>query len=182
MPKVHKLSQQKSFYCVLNTLYSFWLDKHPNLIKSQFCKEFILESLQFVLKNNNFFFDDQYFNQRSGTVMGTIVAPTYATLVMGYLEILMYIKLSEQFSYNTSEYIEDNWDRFLDDCYITLYKDIITPNQLLDVINNLHPQISFTMETHTNMLPFLDILINKAEDKIWMYIYYKTRHTMMCTF
>ena len=40
-------------------------------------------------------FYNQYFLQIKGTAMGTKFAPTYATLVMGFLEENMYQTLSE---------------------------------------------------------------------------------------
>ena len=48
--------------------------------------------------------------------MGTIVAPTYATLVMGYLEIQFYEKCKNEFGVNNGKYIKKTWHRFLDDC------------------------------------------------------------------
>ena len=68
----------------------YWLDKYPELIHSRFNKSFILEALKLFLNNNHFVFNEEFFHQIDGTAMGTIVAPTYAALVMGYLEIQFY--------------------------------------------------------------------------------------------
>ena len=68
----------------------YWLDKYPELIHSRFDKTFILKALKIVLKNNHFGFNEEFFHQITRTAMGTIVAPAYATLVMGYLEIQFY--------------------------------------------------------------------------------------------
>ena len=65
----------------------YWLDKYPELIHSILNKFFIVKALKLVLKNNDFVFNEKFFHQITGTAMGTIVAPTYSTLVMGYLEI-----------------------------------------------------------------------------------------------
>ena len=35
-------------------------------------------------------FNNEFYNQIKGTAMGTIFAPTYATLSMGYFEIKLY--------------------------------------------------------------------------------------------
>ena len=48
--------------------------------------------------------------------MGTIVAPSHATLVMGFLELQFYEKCKNEFGENNGKYIEENWHRFLDDC------------------------------------------------------------------
>ena len=49
--------------------------------------------------------------------MGTKVAPTYATLVLGYLEELMYEKNTLEKGQKFGHYIIENWKRFLDDCF-----------------------------------------------------------------
>ena len=57
-----------------------------NLIPEQFMKEFIIDSIKFILKNNNFLFDSRMFNQEFGTAMGPKCAPPYACLTIGYQE------------------------------------------------------------------------------------------------
>ena len=51
----------------------------------EFCR-----GLQIILENNNFSFNKSFYNQTKGTAMGTKVAPTYATLVLGFLEEKLY--------------------------------------------------------------------------------------------
>ena len=97
-----------------------WLGKYPESIHSRFNKSFILEALKLVLKNNHFVFNEEFFHQVVGTVMGTAVAPTYAALVMGYLEIQFYEKRKNKLGVNNEKYIRKNWHRFLDDRYIAL--------------------------------------------------------------
>ena len=50
--------------------------------------------------------------------MGTKMAPLYATLVLGYLEKQMYQKAVTEFGEEMGSYIENNWLRYLDDCYL----------------------------------------------------------------
>jgi hypothetical protein len=50
--------------------------------------------------------------------MGTKVAPTYATLVMRYLEEKLRNKLPGIFDDEFAQYIHHNWKRFLDDIFI----------------------------------------------------------------
>ena len=114
-----------------------WLDKYPELIHSRFDKTFILKALKIVLKNNHFVFNEEFFHQTAGTAMGTIVAPTYATLVMGYLEIQFYEKCKNEFGVNKGKYIEENWHRFLDDYYIALDTTNINPLKLFDILITL---------------------------------------------
>ena len=47
--------------------------------------------------------------------MGTIFAPTYATLVMGYLDIKLYQMLGDHFDKDARLYFEEHWKRYLED-------------------------------------------------------------------
>ena len=60
----------------------YWLENHPESSHARFNKEFILECAKFIVQNNNMKFNNEFYNQIKGTAMGTIFAPTYATLSM----------------------------------------------------------------------------------------------------
>ena len=64
---------------------TYYLRTFNHTIDSRFNINFILEATNFILKNNTFIFNGDNFLQLMGTAMGTIFAPTYATLVLGYL-------------------------------------------------------------------------------------------------
>ena len=75
------------------------------------------------------------------------------------------------FTLPVSNYFEQSWRRFLDDCLIFLRLSLIKPNKLLDVLNNINPAIQFTMETNDTQLPFLDVMINKEGKKsLWIFM------------
>ena len=74
-------------------LFKYWIEKYPELIDSRFSSEFLLDAVNFILNNNTFHFNDTYYLQKCGTAMGTKMAPTYATLYMGYLEEKLYIEI-----------------------------------------------------------------------------------------
>ena len=82
---------------------NYWLEKDPDSLPRNIFKEFILEALGIVLESNVFFFDTRYYLQIKDTAMGTKLAPTYATLVMGYLELKLYDKIEEKFGTEISE-------------------------------------------------------------------------------
>ena len=84
---------------------NFWLSKHPELIHKRFTKEFILESIKIILENNNFLFNDLMHNQIRGTAMGTKFLPTYATLVLAYLEEILYSQTEINYGKDFSNYI-----------------------------------------------------------------------------
>ena len=105
--------------------------------------------------------------------MGTIFAPTYATLSIGFHKIELYAIIKHKFTLPVSKYFEQNWKIFLDDCFIFSRLSLIKPNKFLDVLNNINAVIQFTLETSDIDLPFLDIVINKEEKKIFMDIHFK---------
>ena len=60
-------------------------------------------------------FNNEFYNQNKVEAMGTIFAPTYATLSMGYFEIKLYSVCSFKYGEHLAEYIKENWNRFFDD-------------------------------------------------------------------
>ena len=151
----------------------YFLLKYKEDIHPRFNIPFILESIDFILKNNTCVFDNEYFLQLQGTAMGTVFAPTYANLSMGYHEIKLYDLIELNYSVDIRQYFVENWKRFLDDCQILLKTDLIKPDDLLTILNSVNNNIQFSMELNDNKLPFLDILITKSGKKIWMNIYSK---------
>ena len=99
--------------------------------------------LSIILENNNFSFNDSFFNQRKGCTMGAKVSPTYATLVLGYLEELMYERITIEKGHNFGQYIMENWKRFLDDCFSIWPFSGQDLNYFENVLNSLHKDIQF---------------------------------------
>ena len=77
------------------------------------------------------------------------------------------------YSFVVSKFLEENWFRFLEDCEILLNTKLIKPNDLLTILNQVNPNLQFTMERSATNLPFLDIMKKKTGTKIWMDIYNK---------
>ncbi len=152
---------------------TFWLDKHPELTQSRFSKDFILDSIKIILENNVFHFDGQYYQQMKGTAMGTKLGPTYATLVMGYLELKLYEKMKEDYGESVADKFIQLWKRFLDDCFIIWNTRDCSLEDLLTRLNSLHSSLIFTMNASREKLPFLDVLVMKNRCKISTDIYHK---------
>ena len=121
-----------------------------------------------------------FINQIKGTAMGAIFAPTYATLLIGYFEIKLYSVSAFRYRELLAEYIKENWNRFLYDCYIVLRSSQISPEELLLTLNSINSSIQFTMEYSKDQIPFLDILIKRSENGIWMDLYNKRTNTQRC--
>ena len=58
----------------------YWIETFKHEIPSRFTAEFILDSLVFIISNNTFEFNNLFYIQTKGTLMGTKMAPTYETL------------------------------------------------------------------------------------------------------
>ena len=144
----------------------YWLDKFSESLHPRFSKEFVLESVKFILKNNNLNFDNEYFNQIKGTAMGNIFAPTYTNLTMGLLELTFYNLCKDKFGEDLGNFIFENCNRFLDDCETLLEENKINPNGLLSILNSVIPSIQFKMEYSKDAILFLNILVERSNYKI----------------
>ena len=65
-------------------------------------------------------------------------------------------------------------------CYTVLRSNQISPAELLLTLNSINPSIQFTMEYSKDQIPFLDILIKRNENGIWMDLYHKPTDTQRC--
>ena len=86
--------------------------------------------------------------------MGTKMAPTYATLTLGYLKEKLYNRISEILGEEYHEFIKMNWKRYLDDCCIIWNKEESNLNIVYTILKNLDPDIKFTMEKVLLKYPF----------------------------
>ena len=171
----------KLFGCDITSLYTsiphdlgleairYWIRKRRDLIAPRFSEAFILESIELMLKNNNFYFNDDMFQQLIGTAMGHVFAPQYACLVIGYLEEEHLFKdvLQRHFSQSDIDVIASYYSRYMDDGN-TLLPESVDAQVFLQCLNSLHPNIGFTLEPANNTviegkpaqtLDFLDITI-----------------------
>jgi hypothetical protein len=152
------------------------MEKMPEKIDKRFQHNFIIKSLKLILYNNVFYFDGKYYIQKKGAAMGTIIAPTYATLVLGYLEETLYERMKTKYNNEFSIYLRLNWKRFLDDCFLILPKEIDT-SDFLNELNNLHQSIQFTYNESESAMAFLDILVLKSGNNICTDLYCKPTDT-----
>ena len=156
---------------------AFWIEKHPELIPRNFSKEFILESIKFILENNTFHFDGEFYKQIKGTAMGTKMAPAYSILVMGYFEEILCQKVNDEMGQELGQNLRLSWKRFLDDCFIFWTGSEENLIEFHNLLNTVNPNIQFTMEYSNTSISFLDIKVIKQGTKILTDIFYKTTDT-----
>ena len=134
------------YSCDIETLYTSlptelgleaiedWIMSKRDLIPQHFTKEFILESIEFILKTNNFLFDSKMFNKIIGTAMGTKCVPPYTCLTIGYQEetkLFTQQELPKYFSNEECLLIKEFFKRYMDDGFI------FWPKHLDFCLNNL---------------------------------------------
>ena len=109
--------------------------------------------------------------------MGTKVAPTYATLTLGYLEFLLQTEILNLWDEDSANYISKHWKRFLDNFFIIWNEDDERLYTFYNILNKLDSNIKFTMEESTDKIPFLDVLVKKQDTELMTDIYYKLTDT-----
>ena len=97
--------------------------------------------------------------------MGIISTPSYTNLTIGYHEIKVYSIINQSYAL-ASKHFQNSWFRYLDDCQMLLKINLIKPEHLLSMLNQIKNNIQFTMEKSQTRLHYLDIMINKSGTKI----------------
>lgn len=150
----------------------FWLLKRRQ-DNTRISREFIIEGLKLILENNIFYFNGKYFRQLKGTAMGTKVAPSYSTLVLGYLEQLLYDNIKHTYSNLHLDYFVKNYFRYLDDILLFYKESYFNVNDVHNMLNELNEHINVTIECAGRSVHFLDINLSIVNNKLETDIYYK---------
>ncbi|XP_073398705.1 uncharacterized protein [Dendrobates tinctorius] len=111
--------------------------------------------LELVLKENYFLFQDTFYVQKQGTAIGSHVAPPYAIAYMASFE--------EDYIYTHPLYTQYSiaWLRFIDDIFCVWNGPLDTLIQFDHYINNVWPELKFTLQHDIDKMHFLDTLISK---------------------
>ena len=99
---------------------------------------------------------------------------------MGFFELTFYDLCKYRFEEDLGSFIFENWSRILDGWETLLEENKVNPKDLLSILNSINRSIQFQMEYSKDANPFLDILIKRNNDKIWMEFYYKLTDTHWC--
>ena len=127
-----------------------------------------------MLTHNHFEFNDHYFRQVNGMAMGTMCAPTLATLSIGFLEWTRLFPALESHSINLKNYFVNNYFRFQDDGWIYLPDDLCSPEILLQIMNSMDisGKIKFEMTNNRNSSNFLCLNIVRNHGEFDVDIFY----------
>ncbi|KAL8621990.1 hypothetical protein ACOMHN_035518 [Nucella lapillus] len=95
------------------------------------------------------------FRQIFGTAMGTPLAPAVANLFMAWLEERLLLLDSSPVPVSA-----EFWRRFIDDIFVLWRHSDEDLEQFIDHLNSFHPTITFTSESSSSKISFLDIEIS----------------------
>ena len=112
----------------------------------------ILDLLEHVLEMNNFHFNGSNCLQKSGTAMGTKLAPSYANIFMSNFE--------EKYIYTYPNYKGVVWLRFLDDIFCIWSGDDESIDTFIEYMNSNYDRIKFTVERSKDSVNFLDTTVH----------------------
>ena len=118
--------------------------------------EDIIKMADFVLKNNLFEFDCKFYQEISGTTIGTKFAPPYAFIFMDYVE-------TEFLKTQAIKYWP--WKRFIDDIFFIWTDSEENLNKFLKDLNEFHRNLKFTYEKSKEKIDFLDLVIKVTDGK-----------------
>ena len=149
------------------------MDKYPDLIHERLNKEFVLNSLKTLQSNILFEFDGTIYSQENGCAMGKHYGAAWATIAVGYLEeTKLYPAIRIIYPANVANDFIDSYGRYQDDSII-LDQHEMSRETLLNLFNNLNPQLEHTIESSSTQLPSLDVLIQIEETYVNTSIYHK---------
>ena len=123
--------------------------------------------MKLVLILNNFVFNGVNYFQKKGTAMGTLSAPNFANVFMGYFE--------NRFVYQSrwfKRFIK-SWWRYINNIFM-LWKGPRKPlEDFLNYLNEVHPSIKFEWKISKHKAKFLDCDVIKENNKLKTDVYQK---------
>jgi len=98
---------------------------------------------------NCFLFADNHYKQVNGVTMGTKMGPSYANLIVGYIENQFF----NQFNGTKPEL----YGRYIDDCIGATSSNREELDDFITSANSFHPALKYTWEISQTSISFLDI-------------------------
>ena len=129
----------------------------------------IADLLNFTFKNTLTRIKDKLYRQIQGVAMGSHSGAAYSILVLNHYEQLAFSQLQSKFL---------QVFRYIDDYYI-LTDSIETKDTLFSLMNDLHPNLNFTIEmpNTSSSLNFLDMSITLSNGSFNFLHYQKDTHS-----
>ncbi|XP_041425108.1 uncharacterized protein LOC121395530 [Xenopus laevis] len=120
--------------------------------------EFLISLLEFILYNNYFKFESDFFLQLTGTAMGSNVAPTYANIFMHKYET------NNIYGHALFRKYGGYFRRYIDDLFFLWYGTKEELDIFVNDLNSLPSPIRFTVHSDASSIQFLDVTVYKDEE------------------
>lgn len=131
--------------------------------------ELLWELTALVMKKNYFMFHGDFYLQVSGTSMGSICAPNYANLFVGFFEANFV--MNPEKNTHLSKIIK--WFRFIDDVWALYQGSVDELQDFFQLLNSFDSNLQFTMEYSHEKVHFLDMWVSKTDGKLSTTLYRK---------
>lgn len=120
-------------------------------------KDLFFEIIRFILRNNYFSFDNQFYIQIFGCAMGSKISPILAQYVMDHALDMCVPKLRHKIAFIK---------KFVDDLIVALHKQDV--EIILEQFNSYNPHIQFTIEfeDENNSVSFLDTRLYRIDNTV----------------
>ena len=132
--------------------------------------EDLIELINFCMVNTSFSFDGKFYTQKSGAPMGSNLSPIIAEALVSSIFEQAYTSFNQKPKFLRF---------FVDDSFIIINKRY--SKIFLDHINSIaakYETIKFTIEEEKDgCLPFLDLLVSRANNKVKTTVYRKPTHS-----
>ncbi len=141
--------------------------------RTQLTVEEIMSLMEIVLTSCYFRSFDGLFLQTEGVAMGGSLGPIAANIFMAHFE-----ELARNLAVENGFQFPSLWLRYVDDIlsYWTASEDDLS--RFTSFLNNIRSTIKFSSEREEGRsIPFLDILIERAQDGLVFSVYRKPTHT-----
>ena len=141
-----------------------WFNKTHGM---QLQKHELTDLLEIATTTQLFQFNGELYEQTDGVAMGSPLGPLLANVFMCHIEDQL-----EQKSMIPSFY-----RRYVDDTLVTM-PNTESATDFLQVLNNMHPSLSFTMEIeHDGSIPFLGTVLTRCGGTLTTEVYRKPTDT-----
>jgi hypothetical protein len=136
-----------------------------------FDKKGFSDFLKLAITNTHFIFNNTLYKQVDGLAMGNPLAPSLANIFLCHLETMLFEKCPMNFK-------PIFYRRYLDDTFVVFAERSPHCDDFLNFINDLHPNINFTIEKEIDSkLPFLDVCIKRLDRSFTTSIFRKPTFT-----
>ena len=157
------ISLQETVDIAINLIFNH--NPNINITRKELKKLFL-----FTTSQTYFVFNSKFYNQIDGVVIGSPLAPVLANIFMDFHES----KRLNEYNLNKHKF----YLRYVEDI-LAAFDNEQVPLNVLKFLNNIHPNIKFTIEKQTNhSVAFLDVFISSINNKnLTLQAYHKSTYT-----